>query len=183
MVQPYERDGFTGCEMVGLHEAFKKGDLDLVRSLLHNPADFPNCQWPGGGSILEYAIYHAPLAFIRSLIGLGITVNYEDAAGFPCLIATLSTEREDRLDVLKLLLEQSADVQQRGVNNYTPLHYAVARNDAPAVELLLTFGADPDRENQHQRLRNALARSGSRGSWRFRSGSSSAQVCEELERA
>jgi len=130
--------------MVGLHEAFKKGDLDLFRSLLHNPADFPNCQLPGGGSILEYAIYHAPLGFIRSLIGLGITVNYEDAAGFPCLIATLSTEREDRLDVLKLLLEHSADVQQRGVNNYTPLHYAVARNDAPAVELLLAFGADPD---------------------------------------
>ena len=144
MVQPYERDGFTGCEMVGLHEAFKKGDLDLVRSLLHNPPDFPNCPLPGGGSILEYAIYHAPLSFIQSLIALGITVNYDAAAGFPCLIATLSTEREDRVEVLKLLLEHSADVQQRGVNDYTPLHYAVARNDVRAVELLLAFGADPD---------------------------------------
>ena len=142
--QPYERDGFSGCEMVGIHEAFKKGDADLVRSLLRNPPDFPNCPMPGGGSILEYAIYHAPLNFIGKLIDLGMRVNYEDAAGFPCLIAALSTERDDRLDVLKLLLEHSADVHQRGVNDYTPLHYAVARNDARAVELLLSYGADPN---------------------------------------
>ena len=30
------------------------------------------------------------------------------------------------------------------MNDYTPLHYAAARDDARAVELLLAHGADPD---------------------------------------
>jgi len=144
MLQPYEHDGFTGCEMVGIHEAFQKGDPHLVRSALRNPPDFPNCPMPGGGNILEYAIYHSPLKFIQSLLELGVVVNYDDHAGFPCLIAALSTQREDKLEILKLLLQHSADVQQRGVNDYTPLHYAVSLNDVRAVELLLAHGADPN---------------------------------------
>jgi uncharacterized protein len=35
-----------------------------------------------------------------------------------------------------------ASVHQRGLNGWTPLHYAATRNDAPAIELLLAHGAD-----------------------------------------
>ena len=81
----------------------------------------------GGEIILEYAIYHSPLAFIRRLLELGADPNYGDHAGFPSLIAALSCgARKDRDEILELLLANGADIQQRGMNDYTPLHTALA---------------------------------------------------------
>jgi hypothetical protein len=43
-----------------------------------------------------------------------------------------------------LLLSSGADVNQRGINDYTPLHMAVAERNALAVLRLLDHGADAD---------------------------------------
>jgi ankyrin repeat protein len=58
------------------------------------------------------------------------------------LIAALSADRPDRLELLRLLLSRGAESGQRGLNDWTPLHYAVARDDLPAIELLIAHGAD-----------------------------------------
>ena len=130
---------------IGIHEAYRRGDLEALRTLLGDPPDFPNCRGPRGvgENILEYAIYWSPLAFVRTLLELGAAPNYHDPAGFPSLIAALSTARTDKHEILKLLLSFGASVQQRGVNDHTPLHYAASLDDADAVELLLAHGADP----------------------------------------
>jgi ankyrin repeat protein len=135
-----------GCESIAIHEAYKRGDLEALKKLMGNPPDFPNTRSPGGfvDSILEYAIYHSPAAFVRTLLESGANPNYEDPAGFPSLIALISTDREDRYELAEMLLSFGADTRQRGVNDYTPLHYAVAKNDAKLIELLLAHGADPD---------------------------------------
>jgi uncharacterized protein len=86
--------------------------------------------------------YWSPLAFIPTLLGHGANPNYPDRAGFPSLIAALSTDRADRLDVLRLLLSSAADTAQRGLHDWTPLHYAASLDDAAAIELLLAHGAD-----------------------------------------
>lgn len=122
-----------GCEAIAIHEAYKRGDLEALKALL------------GSQEIdLEYAIYHSPLSFVRALLELGADPNYGDHAGFPSLIAAISTERPDKRELVELLLSRGADIQQRGVNDYTPLHYAAARNDAKLIELLLARGADPN---------------------------------------
>jgi ankyrin repeat protein len=133
------------CDLLALDQAFKRGDLKAVKSLLADPPDFPNCRGPQavGRIVLEYAIYHSPLSFIRELLGLGADPNYGESAGFPSLIAALSTSREDRYEIVELLLASGADIQQRGVNDYTPLHYAAAKDDVRMAELLLAHGADP----------------------------------------
>ena len=116
-----------------------------MKTLLGDPPDFPNCRGPSGIGeiILEYAIYHSPLAFIRELLEIGADPNYGDHAGFPSLIATLScAERPDRYEILELLLSFGADIQQHGHNDYTPLHYAASIEDIRAMELLLAHGAD-----------------------------------------
>jgi ankyrin repeat protein len=46
--------------------------------------------------------------------------------------------------ILRLLLASGADRNQRGINDYTPLHMAVAERNALAIQLLLDGGADPD---------------------------------------
>ena len=132
-------------ESLAIHDAYKRGDIDALKTLLGNPADFPNCRGPRGVGdiILEYAIYHSPLTFIRRLLELGADPNYGDHAGFPSLIATLSClDRPDRYEILELLLSFGADIQQRGHNDYTPLHFAADLQDIRAMEFLLARGAD-----------------------------------------
>jgi hypothetical protein len=85
--------------------AFRRGDLAAVRAALGDPEGFPNCRLPGThGSVLEYAVYHSPLAFIRRLLEIGATPVYEDHAGFPPLIAALSTDRADKYEIIEALL-------------------------------------------------------------------------------
>jgi ankyrin repeat protein len=98
-----------------------------------------------------YAIYHSPLQFVRTLLELGADPNAQVDDGFPPLIAALSCSRDqpgagaraDLDDVIRLLLSRGADPNQRGINDYTALHMAVAEGNASAIERLLDAGADP----------------------------------------
>lgn len=127
--------------------AFRAGDMAALVAALGAPADFPNCRMPHelgvGDDPLDYAIYWSPLPFIIELIEAGAATNGDADDGFPSLFAALSSDRVDRLKVLELLLENGADAGQRGINDWTPLHYAVMQRDQPAVEILLDHGADP----------------------------------------
>ena len=95
------------------------------------------------GPCLEYAIYHSPLPFIRTLLEIGANPNPADHTGFPPLIAALSCSRpqpgspgrSDVVDIIELLLSFGADPNQRGLNDYTPLHMAVSEHNLPAIEL------------------------------------------------
>ena len=128
-----------------LSEAYRDGDLEKLKTALHNPEDFPNVFTPRAYTpVLEYAIYHSPLPFVRTLLELGANPKEDDGSGFPPLMAALSTQRPDKYELIELLLQSGADIQQRGVNNYTPLHYAASQDDIVAVEILLRHGADPD---------------------------------------
>jgi ankyrin repeat protein len=103
------------------------------------------------GSCLEYAIYHSPVSFIRELLEIGADPNPMEHDGFPPLIATISCsrshagspKRHDMPEILQLLLSYGADPNQRGVNDYTPLHMAVDVRNLPALRILLDAGADP----------------------------------------
>jgi uncharacterized protein len=133
--------------------AFRVGDLAALRAAVADPGSVPNGSMPPAvGSCLEYAIYHSPLPFIRTLLEIGADPNPADHVGFPPLIAALSYSRahpgaparSDVADVLRLLLEFGVDPNQRGINDYTPLHMAVSEQNLQAVELLLEAGADPE---------------------------------------
>jgi ankyrin repeat protein len=132
-----------------IDEAFKAGDLNALKLALGNAPRWFDEDMPfelGLGHPLEYAIYWSPLGFVEALIAAGAPVNYDDGAGFPSLIAALSTDRHgrnDRLDVVKLLIRHGADLNQRGLNDWTPLHYATSLRDLEAIRVLLDAGADP----------------------------------------
>ncbi len=134
-----------------MDEAFRIGDLAALRAAVDNPESVPNGKMPLSiGHCLEYAIYHSPLPFIGTLLEIGADPNPADHSGFPPLIAALSCSRphpgsparNDVIDIINLLLSHGADPNQRGVNDYTPLHMAVGERNLTAVRLLLEAGAD-----------------------------------------
>ncbi len=131
--------------------AFREGNLEALRAAVEDPGNVPNGPMPLTiGPCLEYAIYHSPLAFIRTLLEIGADPNPTDHAGFPPLIAALSCSRPqpgspgrpDVVEIVRLLLSFGADPNQRGINDYTPLHMAVAERNADAISVLLSAGAD-----------------------------------------
>jgi hypothetical protein len=136
-----------------IDEAFRSGDLEALRAAVDDPSVLPNGHIHDTiGTPLVYAIYRSPLAFIQALLELGADPNAPADDGFPPLIAALSCTREEpgatkRTDVdrvLRLLLAHGADPNQRGINDYTPLHMAVGERNGLAVQILLDGGADPD---------------------------------------
>jgi len=129
-----------------IDDAFKAGDLEALGLALGNSPRWFDEKMPfefGHGHPLEYAIYWSPIRFITQLIEAGSNPNYVDDDGFPSIIAALSTSRADRHQIVEVLLEHGADPDRRGVNDWTPLHYAVGLGDAQAITLLLAAGADP----------------------------------------
>lgn len=136
--------------------AFRAGDMEALVALIdaEETPDFPNGYGPWGlrTSVLQYAIYHSPLRFVRALLELGADPNYDDGDGFPSLIAALTSKpdpangypgRDDVHELMELLLSFGANPNQHGHNDYTPLHWAASEGDARAVRLLLARGADP----------------------------------------
>jgi ankyrin repeat protein len=139
-------------QFLKIDAAFRKGDLAALRATVDEPDSVPNGPMPLAiGHCLEYAIYHSPLAFIRTLLENGADPNPVDHAGFPPLIAALSCShahpgspgRRDAVEIVKLLLAFGVDPNQRGLNDYTPLHMAVSERQLRVIELLLEAGADP----------------------------------------
>ena len=140
-------------KLEAIDAAFQSGDLQALRAALDDPDAIPNGPMPHAiGPCLVHAIYHSPLAFIRTLLELGADPNAPVDDGFPPLIAALSCGRDvpganrrtDIPDMLRVLLSFGVDPNQRGINDYTPLHMAVAEGHALAVQILLDAGADPD---------------------------------------
>lgn len=177
-----------------IDDAFRRGDLAALREAVEDPSAVPNGRLNGWiETSLEYAIYHSPLAFIRTLLEIGADPNPPGHGGFPPLIAALGMRRpalgaparDDVDDIVRLLLAHGADPNQRGLNDYTPLHMAVQEGNLLAIHRLLDAGADPELrtridecETPEQMARTAgltsiaavLARKGSPLHQRLRSG-------------
>lgn len=157
-----------------IHEAFCRGDLEALRRAVADPEAVPNGQMPLAiGPCLVYAIYHSPQPFIRTLLELDADPNIDDHTGFPPLIAALSCTRTqpgsraraDVGEIVAMLLDFGADPNQRGINDYTPLHMAVAEGNADAIRVLLARGADPElrtRIDEHETARDMAHRANQR---------------------
>ena len=137
----------TYRRLLRLEAAYRAGDLAGVKAVLGWPESFPNSPQPMafacGDWPLVTAIGLSPLRFIRRLLDLGADPNFEALDGFPSLMNALDVDRPDRCEVMALLLRYGARTDQRGLNDWTPLHYAVVRRNLEAVKLLLAHGADP----------------------------------------
>ncbi|MDQ7827327.1 MAG: ankyrin repeat domain-containing protein [Candidatus Eremiobacteraeota bacterium] len=155
-----------------LHHAVARGDIVLVKLLLHCGA-FINCLNGKKESLLHGAIReHCSGSMVKFLIGRGINVNIKDSAGRTPLMTAIECEQwavaemlidsraftntddcsgktplilaveKDNAVFAEKLLRKSALARRGDHSGMTPLHYAAAHNSEDMVRLLLEFGAD-----------------------------------------
>ena len=126
-------DGTTPLMVAALH-----GTPAALELLLRHGAD-PNAVNKDGASALLYAV--GDLHKVRLLLDGGAQANVRSTLGNTPLIAAAS--HDDNLSVVKLLLEQGADLHARYKNEVSALTAAVLASDADAVQFLLDRGAKP----------------------------------------
>ncbi len=138
--------------IVRVHRAFVEGDFETLRSELEHLGDFANTAPDLTlGHPLVYAIYHSPATLVAKLLAAGADPDGHSEDGYPPLIAAMtvagpagSPARARTAELVEMLLAGGADVNQRGINDYSPLHHAAAQGDLGLVERLLESGADPN---------------------------------------
>ncbi len=144
-------------EYLLLESALREGDLEGVRIALGASGSLANARDRyTNTNVLQLAIGLSDADFIAVLIANGADVSYESLDGFPALINALQPGTRDQLAVLQTLLHSGAGVGQRGLNDYTPLHYAATLDNAEAVALLLDLGADATARTRIDELSTAL---------------------------
>lgn len=139
---------------MALEDALRRGDVAAARGALSDPPDWPNSVDSYlHSSVLTIALAWAPLGTIRELIDQGADPNFQPVDdGFPSLIDVVHHRLSDRPELpgwddghelLRLLIDAGAEVDRRGLNDWTALHFAAAADDPVAVTMLLEAGADP----------------------------------------
>lgn len=133
--------------------AAKKGHLELLSSALAAGAD-PNASQVSAGrqrrekTALMFAAERGHLDVVKRLLEAGAEVDLSDRPGkkfgkTPLMYAAQS----DQADILKYFLEAGAVIDAQDKRGQTALFYAVEAKAAAAVEVLLTYGADPHKQS------------------------------------
>ncbi len=88
------------------------------------------------------------LKIAEELIASGYDINAPDSNNWTPLHFAAQANCPE---VVKLLIENGANIEAREVNGNTPLWVATMNSNqgAQAVEILINFGANPDEKNIH----------------------------------
>jgi len=164
-------------ELPALHEAAKRGHVDVVRLLLDQGAD-PNAREPGDNTTpLHWAAAHGHLDVVRALLDAGADVHgvgdlHEgDVIGWATLggpvhqqVVALLLERGARhhifsaiaigdLDLIRRLVAANPEALNRRRSRFerrqTALHDAISRQRYDILDLLIGLGADLEAEDMH----------------------------------
>ena len=128
---------------VPLIQACKKGNLELVKSLLCHQTDV-NQQNSDGKTALMEAIISKSLPIIQELLAHPIQANIQDSSGKTALM--YAVENGDA-SIIQLLLTHGANVNIMDSNGVYPLTVAIRDGKASAVKLLLESGAQVENSN------------------------------------
>jgi ankyrin repeat protein len=135
-------------ERTPLHEAI--ANVGIVQSLLNKGADV-NCQQDDLRTPLHLAAYYNELKVAQVLVEHKADVDSQDNKGktpLHLLLEDTGRDDDDIVDLARLLLEHTTDVNIRTTEEWTLLHSAAFRGRLEIVRMLLDRGANPNAENK-----------------------------------
>ncbi len=101
--------------------------------------------------LLEQAAFYLRAALVDGLLEMGADPNHLDPAGqlpLHSAIASYSDNPELSLTITRSLLGHGADIEKRGLPDFTALHRACVVGALDVVSLLLSLGADVNAKSE-----------------------------------
>ena len=134
-----------------LYAALVANDIALLAAEAKATPDFPFGEdGATGRSWLITAIDVGNLASVVWILDQGVSPDFYDSDGQSPLVSAMNHDFERARDLMRLLLDRGASVNEQDRLGATPLHVACLRGDIDMARLLLDLGADPliqDREH------------------------------------
>ena len=140
-----QKDTKTTVTSADFFKAVKDGAAPKVKEYLEKDKSLVNAVDSSSGineTALGIATFAGNKEITEMLIKNGANVNFQDAFG----IAPIhGASRTNKLDVIKILLDNKADINlPTTTGKETPLHYAARFNNPDVVKFLLEKGAVKD---------------------------------------
>jgi ankyrin repeat protein len=141
-----------------LFAAAQSGDADQVKSLLEAGADHAAAD-EAGETALMHAARCGHVAAVQVLIAAGADVNAKSPPGWTAIAKAAYNGDTERgyVEVIEVLHEAGATLDERIFFGITPLMLAAGGGDAPVVEWLINAGADVLAINEGGRTARMMA--------------------------
>jgi uncharacterized protein len=141
-----------------LFNAARAGDAAQVKSLLEAGADHAAAD-EAGETALMHAAQGGHVAAVQVLIAAGADVNAKSPQGWTALAKAAYNGETERgyVEVVEVLHEAGASLDERIFFGITPLMLAAGGGDAPVVEWLINHGADVLAANEGGRTARLMA--------------------------
>ena len=127
--------------------AVREGDLRYVKELLNAEPELIDQIDSFGRDLLAYAVQYQQIHILRYLLlecQTTANINTQANDGSTCLHrACYSDETQQcNIDIVRILLENNADVTKQDVHSRSALHWAVLAENTDCVEILIEYNAD-----------------------------------------
>ena len=114
---------------LALEHAVKKQSVDIVKLLLDHGVDIHSMNNIGGTMLLT---------------AIMIDYAYEKMIDGVKMTRVIESFSKDKLDIMRLLIDNGINVNARGIDDTISLHCAAIVGDVEPVKILLAAGADPN---------------------------------------
>lgn len=123
-----------------------QGDIEGIRGWLKENSDSINSYVDEGMTLLHIACMFGHENLMAYLLGRGALVNIEadnESRATPLHLAVAFRDEQVADRMIKVLINNGAELNSTQSGGQTPLHHAVGRKSVKLVDTLIEAGADP----------------------------------------
>ena len=124
-------------------EAIRTADFEAMGELSGCWDEFPSGKDDFlGRHWITNAIHCGSVEVVSWMLSHGAFVPIEVDDGYTVLHSVIERSKEDKYEMMRILIDAGADVDEIGIHGYAPAHHAAVRNDVEALKILHESGAD-----------------------------------------
>lgn len=130
-------------ELCEIQTWLKRSDLEQLELASQVVDSFPyEREGCFGSPWIVHAISSGSLKSVKWMIEKGVSLQPVAVDGYPPVIGCMELEGKEKYRILRLLIDTGANINERGINGWTPLHMAALHDDEMSMRILLEAGAD-----------------------------------------